>query len=155
MLAIHRLAMGVLASATYDRTAAKYGELYAQSNCLDVILEDILGSPIKIRKEACIALTHLLDFQGETIIHSLFEKNPEFPLEALRNLPALEENEQEAVINSLTNLLEIVSKTMMPTMDCIGGEEGTEIIDDFLAECSTNLFASMTILKNAIIGVVC
>ena len=88
MLAIHRLAMGVLASATYDRTAAKYGELYAQSNCLDVILEDILGSPIKIRKEACITLTHLLDFQGETIIHSLFEKNPEFPLEALRNLPA-------------------------------------------------------------------
>ena len=153
MLAIHRLAMGVLASATYNRTAAKYGELYAQSNCLDVILEDILRSPIKIRKEACIALTHLLDFQGETIIHSLFEKNPEFPLEALRNLPALEENEQEAVINALTNLLEIVSKTgMMPTMDCIGGEEGTETIDDFLAECSTNLFAPMATLKNTIIG---
>ena len=57
------------------------------------------------------------------------------------------------MINALTNLLEIVSKTgMMPTMDCIGGEEGTEIIDDFLAECSTNLFAPMATLKNTIIG---
>ena len=150
-LDIHHLAMATLGAAAYDEKSYQYVSMYTESSCIDIIMEDILESTMKVRKEACIAIAHLFDSGDDSIIQYLFEKNPEFPLQALQNLPALNENEQEAVINALTKLMEaLVKNAIMDTIESIGGTEGMEIIDEYLEQAPANLYASMLSLKHTI-----
>ena len=150
---VHYLAMTALGAGTYDKASSKYVSLFTESQCLDIIMEDILESTMKVRKEACIALANLFDSGEDSIIQYLFEKNNQFPLQALQNLSALNENEQEAVINALTHLIEALTKNgIMNTIDSIGGTEGMEIIDEFLDQAPANIYPAILQLKNAIIS---
>jgi hypothetical protein len=145
------LALSALCSATSHEKNQEIVESIIDSGILEIVMSSLLDSPLHAKKEACCIFANLASYT--TKIEELLGAFPELPLQLLQSLQSLPTHEQYTVLTSIKGMVEFAIKSgQIDPLDCIGGEEGQDIIDELLDTVDVNLFDVVAGIKGDIVA---
>ena len=145
------LALSALAAASSSEENGVIIEQIISSGVLELVMASIVESPLRAKCEACCVFSNLASCT--TKVSELLEAFPDLPLQLLQSLQTLPVHEKNTVLTSIKSIIDFAIKSgTIDPVECIGGEEGQDIIDELLDTVDVNLYEVVAGIKATIVA---